>query len=119
MMIATAATVVLAARAALNTHKATIEVLHLLGSTDGQVARLFQRRIALDALFGGSIGLLVAGLTLIPIGDRLRAIGSGLLGSAGLGWTDWAIIALLPVAGALLATLCARITVLRALRLTL
>ena len=31
--------------------------MHLLGATDVQIARLFQRRIALDALFGGLIGL--------------------------------------------------------------
>ena len=34
----------------LDTHRATIEILHLMGATDVQVARLFQRRIALDAL---------------------------------------------------------------------
>ena len=49
MATATAAVVVLAARAGLETHRATIEVLHMLGSTDVQVARLFQRRLALDA----------------------------------------------------------------------
>src|SRR5205085_6911404 len=49
MILASAATVVLAAKAALDTHRNTIEVLHLMGSTDVQVARLFQRRIALDA----------------------------------------------------------------------
>jgi len=41
MIGATAATVVLAARASLDTHRSTIEVLHLMGSTDVQVARLF------------------------------------------------------------------------------
>ncbi len=60
MVGATAATVVLAARAALDTHRQTIEILHLMGATDVQVARLFQRRIALDALFGGLIGFILA-----------------------------------------------------------
>ncbi|MFN3433658.1 MAG: permease, partial [Sphingomonas sp.] len=41
MLSATAAVVVLAARAGLETHRATIEVMHMLGSTDVQVARLF------------------------------------------------------------------------------
>jgi cell division transport system permease protein len=119
MAIATAATVVLAARAALNTHKATIEVMHLLGSTDSQVAGLFQRRIALDALLGGAIGLLLAMGVILMIGGRMRALGSGVLGAGGLGWSDWVIIALLPMLGVALATVSARLTVLNALRRTL
>ncbi|HMC90913.1 MAG TPA: cell division protein, partial [Allosphingosinicella sp.] len=69
MIGATAATVVLAARAALDTHRPTIEVLHLMGATDVQVARLFQRRIALDALFGGLVGLVAATLVLFLLGS--------------------------------------------------
>lgn len=116
MAVATAATVVLAARAALNTHRGTIEVMHLLGASDAQVAGLFQRRIALDALFGGTAGL-VAGLTiLLLLGSRMREIGSELLGSAGLGWGGWLALFALPLAGAALATVCARFTVLRSLR---
>ena len=115
MVGATAATVVLAARAALDTHRGTIEVLHLMGATDVQVARLFQRRIALDALFGGAVGLGAAALVLLVIGDRAGALGSELLGSAGLPLLSWLILVALPVGGVLLATLVARMTILRAL----
>lgn len=116
MTIATSAAVVLAARAALNTHRATIDVLHLLGSSDNQIAGIFQRRIALDALFGGFSGLLLALIVMVLIGDRMRALGSELLGSAGLGWGSWLVLIALPLIGAALSTLSARITVLRALR---
>lgn len=119
MAAATATTVVLAARGALNTHRPVIEVMHLLGATDGQVAGLFQRRIALDAMFGGLAGLAGALAVMALVGERVRAIGSSLLGSAGLGWPDWAIILSLPLFGALLATLAARLTILFALRNTL
>jgi cell division transport system permease protein len=112
---ATAATVVLAARAALDTHRGTIEVLHLMGATDVQTARLFQRRIALDALFGGFIGLAAAALVLIVIGNRVGALGSELLGSAGLPLISWLILIALPAAGVVLAMLVARLTILRAL----
>jgi cell division transport system permease protein len=115
MVGATTATVVLAARAALDTHRSTIEVLHLMGSTDVQVARLFQRRIALDAMFGGAIGLAAAALVLLVIGDRIGELGSELLGSAGLPLTSWIVLASLPVAGVFLAMLVARFTILRAL----
>jgi cell division transport system permease protein len=112
---ATTATVVLAARAALDTHRGTIEVLHLMGATDVQVARLFQRRIALDALFGGIVGLFAAALVLVLIGQRVGALGSELLGSAALPLLSWALLAALPAAGVMLAMLVARFTILRAL----
>ena len=116
MALATAAAVVLAARAALNTHRATIDVLHLLGANDVQVARLFQRRTALDALFGGILGLIVALAAMVLVGNRMRALGSGLLGTAGLGWDGWLILFALPLAGVALAMLAARLTVIAALR---
>lgn len=115
MVGATAATVVLAARASLDTHRSTIEVLHLMGATDVQVARLFQRRIALDALFGGFVGLAAASLVLLVIGNRVGALGSELLGSAGLPLLSWAVLISLPLAGVALAMLVARTTILRAL----
>jgi len=119
MTAATATTVVLAARGALNTHRSVIEVMHLLGSTDGQVAGLFQRRIALDALFGGLAGLGGALAVMALVGNRMNAIGSDLLGSTRLGWFEWAIVLALPLFGALLATVAARLTILFALRNTL
>lgn len=115
MVGATAATVVLAARAALDMHRATIEVLHLMGATDVQVARLFQRRIALDALFGGLIGFILAALVLIGLGQRVSALGSELLGSASVPAPAWGILVGLPLFGVLLAMLVARLTILRAL----
>lgn len=116
MATATAAAVVLAARASLNTHRFTIDVLHLMGATDVQIAWLFQRRIALDALFGGLVGLACSVAVLLLLGSRMRAIGSDLLGSITLGGWAWAVVLALPIAGALLATLVARLTVLRTLR---
>jgi cell division transport system permease protein len=116
MAAATAAAVVLAARAALNTHRETIDVMHLLGATDVQVAGLFQRRIALDALFGGGVGLIAALAIIALIGNRMSALGSDLLGSATLGWGGWFILAILPLCGVGLAMVAARLTVLAALR---
>jgi cell division transport system permease protein len=116
MAAATAAAVVLAARAALNTHRFTIDVLHLMGSTDTQIAWLFQRRIALDALFGGLVGLTAASAVLLILGARVSEIGSDLLGAVTLKAEAWGMIVALPLAGALLAMLAARITVLRTLR---
>ncbi|QQV77132.1 permease [Sphingomonas aliaeris] len=115
MAAATAAVVILAARSGLDTHRDTIQVLHMLGSTDIQVSRLFQRRIALDTLVGGVIGTAVACALIGLVGMQLGAIGSDLLSGVILSPRDWALLLSLPVLFALLATLAARIAVTAAL----
>jgi cell division transport system permease protein len=86
-----------------------------MGATDVQIARLFQRRIGLDALFGGLLGFVTALLVIILLGTRLTATGSDLLAAISLPWSSWLILTALPVGGVLLATLAARWTVLRSL----
>ncbi|QLC22677.1 cell division protein [Parasphingopyxis sp. CP4] len=113
---ALAASVILAVRAALNTHRATIEVLHLMGATDVQIARLFQRRIAIDALLGGIVGFLSAIIVLLLLGQRIGAVGSELLGSASLPLWGWFTLLLLPLLGAVMSTFVARFTVIGVLR---
>ncbi|NIJ21204.1 cell division transport system permease protein [Sphingomonas naasensis] len=112
---ATAAVVLLVARAGLDTHRDTIDVLHMLGSTDLQIARLFQRRIAFDTLLGGLAGTAAALLLVWFLQGRLSAVGSEMLGGVALQQRDWFLLLLLPLAFALLATLAARIAVLRTL----
>ena len=116
MLTATAAVVVLAARAGLETHRATIEAMHMLGSTDVQVARLFQRRIALDAAIGAAAGGAAALAVLAFLGTQLAALGSELLGGITLAATDWGLLVLLPVGFVVLATAAARLTIVGALR---
>jgi cell division transport system permease protein len=113
---ATAAVVILVGRAGLDTHRETIEVLHMLGSTDMQVARLFQRRIALDTLYGGVVGCLLAMLTIALIGSQLSGLGSDLVSGIALTGRDWVLLAGLPILFALLATVAARFAVLGSLR---
>ena len=115
MIGATACVVVLAAASALDTHRGTIDVMHLLGATDIQVARLFQRRIALDALFAGLLGLAAGAGVLALIGRQLAGLGSELVGSVALPAWGWGVLAALPLATTLLAAATARWTVVRAL----
>lgn len=115
MASATAAVVVLAARAGLERHRATIEVMHMMGATDVQVARLFQRRIALDAALGGTAGTLSALALALFLGRRLAGLGSQLLGGASLAGVDWLLLAALPLAFVAVATVAARVAVLGAL----
>ncbi len=116
LALATIAAVVLSARNALVTHRQTIEIVHMLGGTDPQIARVFQRTAAMDAAIGGTIGLLTGGIAIVILGRQFSALGSGMAAGAALGWTDWIVIVLIPLAGVALAVLTARLTVLSALR---
>jgi cell division transport system permease protein len=111
--------VVLAARAGLEAHRATIEVMHMLGSTDVQIARLFQRRIALDAAVGGIAGGVTALAVIALLGARTAALGSELLGEVALSGLDWTLVAALPFAFVLLGMGAARVAVTRELGRTL
>ena len=117
--LATAAAVVLAARGTLDTHRPTIDVMHGIGATDDQVARLFQRKIALDALTGGTVGAVAAGVVLLLIAGGGSTWLADLTGGPLLGAGDILLLALLPLLGTILATVVARLAVLRALRASL
>lgn len=114
---ATAASIVLATRAALDTHRDTIGILHLMGATDRQIARLFQRRIAADVMIGTVAGIAGALLALWLIGGRIEALGSELVGSASLDTSSLLVLTLLPIVAVLLAMLVARASILRSLKL--
>ncbi|APR51737.1 permease [Sphingomonas koreensis] len=121
VLMATATTIVvlLTARGGLDTHRDTIAVLHMLGSTDMQVARLFQRRIALDTLLGGLLGTTAALAMVWLLGQQAAGLGSELLGGVSLVPLDWLLLLALPLVFALMALLAARVAVLGTLGKTL
>ena len=110
------AVVLLAVRNALGTNRETIEIVHLLGGTDQQIARLFQRSVGFDAAGGGAIGLALGLVAVLLLGRQFSGLEAGLVDGGALGGIDWLLLALVPVAGVGLAMLTARWTVLRALR---
>lgn len=116
LAMALAAAVLLAARTALGTNRDTIEIVHLLGGTDTQVARVFQRSIGYDAAGGGAVGLALAMVVVLVLARRFAGLGAGLVDSGALGWSDWLLLALVPLFSTLLAMVTARLTVLHALR---
>lgn len=115
MAVATSFVVVLAARGAHATHKATIEVMHMLGATDGQVMRLFQRRMIRDISFGSVIGLAGAGVIILLIGRSVGLLAGDLMGSIALPWWGWVVLPLLPFLFIGVAWLAARLTLQSAL----
>lgn len=116
LSLTSAAAVWLAARSALGANRPTIEVVHLLGGTDSQIARIFERSVGFDAVLGGTVGLALGVLAVWLLGRDFAGLGSGMVAQSGLGWFDWIVIAFIPIAGVAIAMLTARITVLLALR---
>lgn len=111
-----AAAVWLASRSALGSNRGTIEIVHLLGGTDGQIARIFQRSIGFDAVLGGTVGLGFGLAAILLLGRQFAALGSGMVAGGGLGMFDWAALAAIPILGVVIAMITARITVMAALR---
>ncbi len=116
MALASAAVVIMTARAALGSHFTTIEMLHLIGATDPQVCRLFQRRIAIDCAQGILLGALVAALLIALFVWQFTGVTAGLGASANIGAGGWIFLAILPLLAIALAALTARVTLLRALK---
>jgi cell division transport system permease protein len=116
LALTSAAAVWLAARSALGGNRGTIEIVHLLGGTDAQIARIFQRSVAFDAAAGGTVGLGLGMVAVLVLGRQFAALGSGMVAGGGLGTIDWLLISAIPLAGVVIAILTARLTVLSALR---
>nr|WP_305956872.1 cell division protein [Aurantiacibacter sp. 219JJ12-13]MDP5260173.1 cell division protein [Aurantiacibacter sp. 219JJ12-13] len=116
LALTSVAAVWLAARSALGSNRDTIEVIHHLGGTDGQIARIFQRSIGIDAALGGVAGLALGLGAIFVLGQQFADLGSGLVGGGTLGLRDWLVIGFVPLFGVILAMLTARLTVISALR---
>lgn len=116
MGIATAAAIVLAARGVLDTHRSTVGIMHGIGATDGQITRLFERKIAIDAIAGAIAASIAAAVVLLAIAGGASAA------SEGLGWTTafdptaLLVLAAIPVLAVIIAVAVAHLTLLRALR---
>ncbi len=117
LLALTAVTAVwLATRSALSNNQDTVEIVHLLGGTDSQIAQIFQRSVGMDAMLGGAAGLGIGLIAVIILGSQFSALDSGMIGGGVLSWTDWLAIAMIPVLGVGIAVVTARITIGNALR---
>lgn len=109
------AMVIFATRMGLAIHGQIIELLHLIGAQDSYVAAEFQSHALKLALRGGVLGLMFALITLVAVGRLMSRVESALFPEFSLQPLEWSLLALLPLAIALVAMLTARWTVLRTL----
>jgi cell division transport system permease protein len=115
VLAVTVIAVAFATRAGLTIHMTTIELLHLLGARDSYIANQFQAHAAGIATRGGLIGLVLALITILAIGYAAERLDSPLLPVFELPLAGWVAVILLPLGVTLIATITARLTVLRAL----
>jgi cell division transport system permease protein len=99
-------------RARLVAHRQTIELLHLIGAADADVARPFQADALRRGLLGGAIGAAAALITLIAFADILPPQASP--AAVGIGdWRLWGVAISAALVAGVVAMVVARITALR------
>jgi cell division transport system permease protein len=113
--LAAVVTVIFVTRTGLEIHRQVIELLHLMGAQDSYIAREFQGHALKLGLRGGLFGFALAAAALFGLSWLARQAELSLLPRLELAARDWALLALLPVAAALIAMWTARVTVLRTL----
>lgn len=114
--LATAAAVWLAVRNAFASARETVEIMHLLGASQRQIAAVFLRDVLREAAFGAVLGGALGAAAVWLLGQQFAALDSGMVSGGGLMLTDWLAIAAIPLAGVLLALATARITIALALK---
>ncbi len=124
VLTATALAIAFATRGAMAGNRHIIEVLNLVGASDGFIAREFQRHFLRLGLRGGLIGGVGAILVFWTAGSfagRWRATPSGdqieaLFGSFALGFRGYAAVVAVALAIAATTAVVSRVTVFRNLR---
>lgn len=124
VVAATIFSVVFATRGTMAGNREIIDVLNLVGATDGFIAREFQRRFLRLGLVGGLLGGGAATLLFLGAGEALD-FGAGslvagqaevLFGRVSLSWSSYALVLLVAVGIAICTAATSRFTVARYLK---
>lgn len=107
--------IVAAVKARMAIHKSEIELLHLVGASDGYIANQFQHQALVSTLKGTLIGAVLGVVTVLGLAGMAGGE-SAIFPGLDLEPRAWAVIAAAPViCGLVLAVLTARVTALREL----
>lgn len=109
------AAMVFATRTGLALHRDVVEILHMIGARDGYIARQFERHALWLSFKGGLLGLVLAGASILALDQVGRELAPSLLPRFDLGWPQWLALLAAPIAGMVIATATARVTVMRTL----
>ncbi len=112
---AAAAVASFAARASLAANDEIVDVLHLMGATDGYIAAAIQRRLIVLAGVGAAGGAVGACIFYAIASGLIRGAGDGLLAATGGGWGVYLWTPLAPLACVGAAIFAGRRAAMRAL----
>lgn len=117
LIIASVASIAFAARAALETRREAVEILHLVGAEDAFVAREVQARFMVLGFQAGLFGSIGAAILLL-IGILINKIGSSELtqGASLLKWYDIWILLIAPLVTSFASAIAARLAARETLR---
>jgi cell division transport system permease protein len=105
-----------AVSARIAVHQEAVELLHLIGASDGYITSQFQKHTFLLSFIAAVIGVAIGCIALLIIGWLSGKMDVALLPDFTMHWSQKAVFLILPVIIAVLAALTARFTVLHALR---
>lgn len=115
IVFATTAIVVFGAQARLASHRESIEIIHLMGAEDDEIAQEFRYRFMYYGVRGGAIGFLLAAASLLGIYNLATGIEGGLVQEMSLTLAQTVGMFAIPLITALISRQTAGITVIRAL----
>lgn len=107
--------IVFGTRAATAAHYEVVELLHLMGARDANIASRFLRHALLITFRGGMVGLALTAVALLVLSQLASGIEAPLLSDMRLSKEQIAILAFIPFPATLLGGLIARHTVMREL----
>ncbi len=108
--------VIFATKGGLATHRAVIELLHLIGAYDHYIAKQFQRHSSRSAFRGAMFGVFFAAVTIISLAYIANQLTNNTLDLFVLNIWQWFALAAIPFITALIAMLSARRTVITTLK---
>ena len=105
------------ARIGLLLHREMIELLHLLGAEDSQIARRFEAQALQLGLIGGGAGAIAAAFTILALGNtgRILQLSAPIPVEGIADWRVWIVLIGAAITGGAVAMAAARLTVLRRL----
>jgi cell division transport system permease protein len=114
------AMVIFATRAALAANRQIVDVLRLVGASNGFIARQIDHRFIASGLFAGLIGTILGLATFLILGlSRTTAVADAALDivnlPSGANWSLYGSLILLPVIATLIALVTSRLTLIRML----
>ena len=88
----------------LKVHQHIIEILHIMGATDGYIAKQYASISFVIGLVSAVIGTILAIVALFVVAMLSSGLETGLIGAAKLTGTHWLVLSLMPLLTAALST---------------